>query len=68
MFLPPQTINLFDGGKFSPHVNGYTVEIDYNAGRRNFVVDPEVKITIGFFVNLITRVSPSRSHKGALLP
>lgn len=54
-YAPPQTLNLFDqtedGLRFSPHVNGYTIEIDYNAGRRNFVVDPEVKYPVGFFVN-----------------
>ena len=54
-YAPPQPLHLFDqtdaGVQFSPYVNGYTVEIDYNAGRRNFVVDPEVKIPVGFFVN-----------------
>ncbi len=53
-YAPPQRLNLFDrtenGLRWGPHVNGYTVEIDYEAGRRNFVVDPEVKHPIGFFV------------------
>lgn len=54
-YAPPQPLHLFDqtdaGLQLSPYVNGYTVEIDYNAGRRNFVVDPEVKIPVGFFVH-----------------
>src|SRR5215813_443282 len=39
-YAPPQTLYLFDqtvnGLQFQPYVNGYKVEIDYNAGRRNF--------------------------------
>lgn len=54
-YAPPQPLHLFDqtenGLSFSPYVNGYTIEIDYNAGRRNFVVDPEVKHPVGFFVH-----------------
>lgn len=53
-YAPPQQLHIFDqtedGLRLQPYVNGYTVEIDYNAGRRNFVVDPEVKIPVGFFV------------------
>jgi peptide/nickel transport system permease protein len=49
-YAPPQTLHFFDEGRFSPYVNGYNVEIDYNAGRRNFVVDPEVKYPVGFLV------------------
>jgi peptide/nickel transport system permease protein len=54
-YAPPQTLHLFDrtdsgGWQLRPYVNGYTVEIDYNAGRRNFIVDPEVKHPVGFFV------------------
>ncbi len=49
-YAPPQTLHLFNDGKFSPYVNGYTIEIDYNAGRRNFVVDPEIQHPVGFFV------------------
>lgn len=54
-YAPPQPLHFFDqtedGIQISPYVNGYTVEIDYEAGRRNFVVDPEVKIPVGFFVH-----------------
>lgn len=53
-YAPPQTLHLIDrtddGLRLLPYVNGYQVEIDYNAGRRNFVVDPEVKHRVGFFV------------------
>lgn len=54
-YAPPQPLHFFDqtedGLRLSPYVNGYTIEIDYNAGRRNFVVDPEVKHPVGFFVH-----------------
>ncbi len=50
-YAPPQTLHLFDENGFNPYVNGYMVEIDYNAGRRNFVVDPEVSHPVGFFVH-----------------
>jgi peptide/nickel transport system permease protein len=53
-YAPPQTLHLFQettgGWAFSPYVNGYTVEVDLNAGRRNFVIDPEVRYPVGFFV------------------
>ena len=35
---------------FSPYVNDYTVEIDPQALRRTFVIDPETRIDVGFFV------------------
>lgn len=50
-YAPPQTIHLFDENGFNPHVKGYTVEIDATAGRRNFIVDPEVTYPVGFFVH-----------------
>lgn len=53
-YAPPQQLHILDqtedGLRLQPYVHGYKVEIDYNAGRRNFVVDPEVKIPVGFFV------------------
>lgn len=52
-YAPPQYINLFDrteGLRFAPHVNGFEVKIDYNAGRRNFIIDKNVKYPVGFFV------------------
>ncbi len=54
-YAPPQTLVLIeqtpDGLRFNPYVNGFKVKIDYNAGRRNFEVDPTVKYPIGFFVH-----------------
>jgi peptide/nickel transport system permease protein len=50
-YAPPQTLHLFDENGFNPHVNGYKVEIDVNAGRRTFVVDSEVSYPVGFFVH-----------------
>jgi peptide/nickel transport system permease protein len=53
-YAPPQTLHLFDqtgdGLRFAPYVNGYKVEMDQMAGRRTFVVDPEQKVPVGFFV------------------
>ncbi len=53
-YAPPQTLHLVswaDGGlRWAPHVKGYKVELDYQAGRRNFVADETVEIPVGFFV------------------
>ena len=54
-YAPPQAIGLFvetkDGGTaFTPHVNGYKVEIDPVAIRRVFVTDESKVIPVGFFV------------------
>ena len=53
-YAPPQTLQFIDrtenGWRLRPYVYGYKIEIDYNAGRRNFVIDPEVKYPVGFFV------------------
>jgi peptide/nickel transport system permease protein len=53
-YAPPQTLYLFDtvSGQtvFRPYVNDYTVEIDQQALRRTFVIDPETRIEVGFFV------------------
>jgi peptide/nickel transport system permease protein len=53
-YAPPQGLNFFvanaDGGwSFLPHVNGYASEIDPQAMRRTFVVDPEEIIPVRFF-------------------
>ena len=54
-YAPPQPLHLFDrtenGPRFRPYVNGYTVEIDYDAGCRTFVVDPTVKHPVAFFTS-----------------
>jgi len=53
-YAPPQPLHIFDrteeGLRISPYVSGYTVEVDPVALRRTFVVDPEQKIPVGFFV------------------
>tara|TARA_R110002020_G_scaffold178196_4_gene371069 strand:- start:841 stop:1983 length:1143 start_codon:yes stop_codon:yes gene_type:complete len=53
-YAPPQGIQLFstaeDGSwSFAPHVNGYKTEIDRQAMRRTFVIDPAVEIPVQFF-------------------
>jgi peptide/nickel transport system permease protein len=47
---PPQTIHWFDGGQFGPYVYGYKQETDPKTFKRSYVVDPENKIPLGFFV------------------
>ena len=59
-YAPPQGIQLFstdaDGSwSFAPHVNGYKTEIDPQAMRRTFVIDPETQIPVSFF-------SPSKPY------
>lgn len=53
-YAPPQTLHLFQetasGWLLAPYINGYKIEVDLNAGRRNFVIDPEVRYPVGFFV------------------
>ncbi len=54
-FAPPQPLHLFDRTEegrltIAPHVFGYAVEIDKEALRRTFVIDPEQKIAVAFFV------------------
>jgi peptide/nickel transport system permease protein len=51
LYAPPQTLHLVDEqGKFGLYVNGYTSKIEPVALRRVFVVDPSVKIPMGFLV------------------
>jgi peptide/nickel transport system permease protein len=51
LYAPPQAIHLFDrDGKFGLYTNGYKSKIDPVALRRTFVIDPDQKIEIGFFV------------------
>ncbi|MEZ4869065.1 MAG: hypothetical protein R3C14_47525 [Caldilineaceae bacterium] len=53
-YAPPQRLHLWQQGaagwRFRPYVNGYKVEINYEQGRRVFVVDPEVQYAVDFFV------------------
>jgi len=53
-YAPPQMLHFISMKSGSPslllHVNGYKIEVDKQAGRRNFVADPEVEIPVGLFV------------------
>ncbi len=51
LYAPPQTLHFFDEqGKFGLYVNGYTSKIEPAALRRVFVVDPSIRIPVGFLV------------------
>lgn len=47
---PPQTIHLFDDGRFAPFVYGYSQETDPRTLARKYTVDAENKIPLGFLV------------------
>ena len=49
-YLPPQTIKWFDDGSFSPHVLGIVGTRNPVTFKREYTVDPEVKIPLKFFV------------------
>lgn len=50
-YAPPQSIGLFTpDGQFQLHVKGYTIAIDKAALRRTFVVDENVIVPVGLFV------------------
>lgn len=53
-YAPPQTLNLIDrdengGWSLRPHVYGYKVEVEPEALRRVFVIDPSRKIYLKWF-------------------
>ncbi|MFN8375114.1 MAG: ABC transporter permease [Anaerolineae bacterium] len=48
---PPQAINWFDNGAFSPFVYAYKQETDPRTYRRTYAIDEEHKIYLGFFVH-----------------
>ncbi len=50
-FAPPQTLYLFDGGRFAPHVHSYTSRVDPATYKRVFEGDPERKVFLNFFVH-----------------
>lgn len=51
LYAPPQILHLWSKhGGFGLHVNGYKSEIDPVALRRVFVIDPGIRIPVGFFV------------------
>ncbi len=47
---PPQSIHWFDDGKFGPYVYGYKQATDPKTFKREYVVDENTKIPLGFFV------------------
>lgn len=53
-YAPPQRLHLFqetpDGQRFQPYVNGYKIEINYEQGRRLFVIDPTTRHPVDFLV------------------
>jgi peptide/nickel transport system permease protein len=52
-YAPPQLLRFFvateTGRRFQPHVNGYKIEVNYEQGRRIFVIDQEKIHPVRFF-------------------
>ncbi|MEZ4675044.1 MAG: ABC transporter permease [Caldilineaceae bacterium] len=51
IYMPPQTIHLFDDGKFAPFVYGVTTGLDLNTLERIAEIDRDVKYPVGFLVH-----------------
>jgi len=49
--LPPQGIRWFDGGRFGPHVFGFTGRRDPVTLKRAYTLDPAKKISVRFFAH-----------------
>ena len=49
-YLRPQTIHWFDGGRFSPYVEGVTGSRDPKTFKLVYETHPDVKIPVSFFV------------------
>ncbi len=49
-YLQPQTIHWFDGGRFSPYVEGVTGSRDPQTFKLVYETHPDVKIPVSFFV------------------
>jgi peptide/nickel transport system permease protein len=49
-YAPPQRLHLWDESGFGLFVNGYKVQVNKESFAREFVIDPAVKIPVGFFV------------------
>lgn len=50
VYAPPQTINFFRDGQFSPYVHGYTFTRDERSRKKIFEIDETTVVPIGFFV------------------
>lgn len=48
-FIPPQSIQWFDNGKFSPHVNGLKGTRDLRTFKLAYAPDPNKKLPVRFF-------------------
>lgn len=49
-YIPPQAIHLFDGGAFSPHVNGLKGTRDLKTFKLVYAPDPAKKLPVRLFV------------------
>ncbi len=47
--VPPQSIQWFDNGRFSPYVYGFTGTRDPKTFKRVYTLDPNIKIPVKFF-------------------
>ena len=47
--VPPQSIQWFDNGRFSPYVYGFTGTRDPQTFKRVYTLDPNIKIPVKFF-------------------
>lgn len=50
IYMPPQTVHLFNEGKFQPYVNEVELTIDENL-RKTYVVNEEKKVPLRFFAH-----------------
>jgi peptide/nickel transport system permease protein len=72
-YAPPQSVKLFHEGRFRPHVQGLTMELDTEAMRRVYTTDPGTIIPVGLWVKstpylLWGRVELSRKLVGPTEP
>lgn len=49
-YAPPQALHLWDENGFGLHVKDYSVKVNPESLAREFVIDPESRIPVGFFV------------------
>ena len=47
--VPPQSIQWFDNGRFSPYIYGFTGTRDPKTFKRVYTLDPDIKIPVKFF-------------------
>jgi len=49
-YAPPQPLNIWNGESLGLFVNGYSVKVNPDSLAREFVIDPEIVIPVGLFV------------------